>query len=252
MTLMKRIRASALVVLVATLCVFCIAGCGGAKAATYNGGSVSEDDVTTTIENMRTYYELQDDAAWAYFIVNREYDTGQNGNIQTAVQKAAEGAAKAAGQVEEEEPDGTLEDLREYVIEQIIRSELLQNEIDSRKIVIEDSDVDAYVDQQRQYVESRLMEGVFESVLQRQGYKDLDQYRDEVREQLKQLQLQNEVSTVTDDDGQEISGIAAWNHWFNGIYEDANVRINPGPDPLPYAVDLSLADSYVPESSESE
>lgn len=236
MTLMKRVRMAIVAMFATVLVATCLAGCGEPIAATYDGGKVTEDSVTSTIENMRVYYELEDDAAWAEFVKNREYDTGENGTMQTAVEKAAAQAAAAAGATEEEKPEGTAEDMREYVIEQIIRSNLIEKEIRDRKIEISDEEVDAYVEQQRAYVESRLMEGVFESVLQRQGYKNLDEYREEIREQLKQLKLQNDVSTITTADGQEISGKSAWSQWFDELYESVHPKINPGPDPLPYEI----------------
>lgn len=231
MTLLKRVRLALATIGVTALACVCLAGCGEPLAATYDGGNVTEETVTGTIENMRTYYGLTEDAAWAEFVKTRAYDTGANDAMQTAIEKAA-----AANKPSEDTTEGTVEEMREYIIEQIIRSELIEREIKNRKIEITDEEVDAYVEQQRAYVESRLMEGVFESVLQRQGYKDLDQYREEIREQLKQLKLQYDVSTVTTDDGQEISGKAAWNVWFDKVYEDAHVKINPAPSPLPYEI----------------
>ena len=163
-----------------------------------------------------------------------------------AVEKAA-----AANKPAEDATEGTVEDMREYVIEQIVRSELVQREIKNRKIEIADEEVDACVEQQRAYVEARLMEGVFESVLQRQGYKDLDEYREGIREQLKQLKLQNDVSTITTDDGQEISGKAAWSIWFDKLYEDAHVKINPAPQPLSYAI-VEVADVPADDTAAGE
>lgn len=236
MTLLKRARLALVTIGVTLITCLCLVGCGEPVAATYDGGKVTEDTVTSTIENMRVYYELTDDAAWAEFVKGREYDTGENGTLQTAVEKAAAQTAAAAGKTDEEQPEGTVEDMREYVIEQIIRSNLIEKEIKDRKIEVSDEEVEAYVEQQRAYVESRLMEGVFESVLQRQGYKDLDEYREEIRNQLKQLKLQNEVSTITTQDGQEISGKTAWSTWFDELYAGVHPKINPGPQPLPYAL----------------
>lgn len=252
MTLLKRVRLALVTIGVTLFACACLIACGEPIAATYDGGSVTEETVTSTIENMRTYYELEDDAAWAEFVKGREYDTGANGSMQTAVEKAAAQAAAAAGQTDEDQTEGTAEEMREYVIEQIIRSQLIEKEIKDRKLEVSDEDVDAYVEQQRAYVESRLMEGVFESVLQRQGYKDLDEYREEIREQLKQLKLQNEVSTITTDDGQEISGKTAWSTWFDKLYESVHPKINPAPQPLPYAIVEVTQDSSAESAPEGE
>lgn len=234
MSFMKRMRLALVVLGLSALCCTFLSACGEPVAATYKGGSVTEDEVTQTIENMRVYYELTDDEDWAEFVKTRGYDTGTNGTMTTAVEKAA---SQAPG-VKDEGPreDGTAEDMREYVIEQIIRSKLIEREIHDRNIQVDDELVDMYVDQQRSYVESRLMEGVFESVLQRQGYRDLEEYREEIRDQLKQVMLQNEVSTYTTQYGQEISGKAAWNEWFNNLYDELDVHINPAPDSLSYAI----------------
>lgn len=228
-SLKRLVAALAAASLIAAACA-CISGCGKDAAATWSGGTIDEETVTTTITNMRTYYGLEDDEAWAQFVKERMYDQGDYS--QTAVEKAA----AAASSSQEEKPEGTAEDMRAYIIEQLIRGEILENEIKSRNIKISDEEVDMYVEQQRAYIESRLMEGVFESVLQRQGYSGLDQYREEIREQLKQLKLQNDVSTVKTDDGVEISGKSAWNIWFDGMYAKASVKINPAPNPLPYAI----------------
>ena len=235
MSFSKRICSAMIVLCVTALSCFCLVGCGEPIAATYNGGNIKEEDVTTTIQNMRVYYELQDDAAWAEFIKTRKYETETSGTMQTAVEKAAAGAAAAAGQAAEERPEGTVEDMRAYIIEQLIRTNLIDAEIKSRNLMVEEADIDAYVEQQRTFMESRLMEGVFESVLQRQGYKNLEEYREEIRNQLKQVKLQNDVSTVTTEDGQVYSGKAAWNYWFDDLYGKSNVKINPAPSPLEYA-----------------
>ena len=245
MTLLKRARLALATIAVTIITCACLAGCGEPLAATYDGGNVPEETVTATIENMRTYYGLTDDADWAEFVKTRAYDTGES-SMQTAVEKAA-----AANKPAEDATEGTVEDMREYVIEQIVRSELVQRELKNRTIEIAEEEVDAYVEQQRAYVEARLMEGVFESVLQRQGYKDLDEYREGIREQLKQLKLQNDVSTITTDDGQEISGKAAWNIWFDKLYEDAHVKINPAPQPLSYAI-VEVADVPADDTAAGE
>lgn len=235
MSSLKRLRLAVLVSCVVALCCLCLSACGEPVAATYKGGKITEEDVTTTIKNMRVYYGLEADEDWDEFVRTRQYDTGTTA-MQTAVEKAAAGAAKAAGKADEEQVDGTEEEMRDYVIEQLIRSELIEQEIKSRNLSVDEAYVDAYIEQQRTYIESRLMEGVFESVLQRQGYKDLEEYKDEIREQLKQVLLQNDVSTVTLEDGTVISGKAAWNYWFDELYESSNVKINPAPGPLDYSI----------------
>lgn len=235
MTSLKRLRLALIAACVAIIACIGLAGCGEPVAATYKGGKITEEDVTTTIQNMRVYYELEDDAAWAEFVKTRQYDTGTAGTMQTAVEKAAAGAAEAANGAPGDEIEGTVEEMREYVIEQLIRGELIEREIKNRHLEVDEADVEAYFEQQRSMVESRLMEGVFESYLRSQGA-TVEEYKESIREQLRQVLLQNDVSTVTLDDGQEISGKAAWNYWFDNLYEESNVKINPAPEPLEYAI----------------
>ena len=69
---------------------------------------------------------------------------------------------------------------------------------------------------------------------------------------LKQLKLQNEVSTITTDDGQEISGKTAWSTWFDKLYESVHPKINPAPQPLPYAIVEVTQDSGAEGAPEGE
>ena len=76
MTLLKRARLALATIAVTIITCACLAGCGEPLAATYDGGNVPDVTVTATIENMRTYYGLTDDADWAEFVKTRAYDTG--------------------------------------------------------------------------------------------------------------------------------------------------------------------------------
>lgn len=253
MSLFKRVFASVMAICALTLSCLLLAGCGEPVAATYSGGQITEEEVNETIQNMQYQYiiqyrqqypDLSDEELWDKFVQERLYETDSSSS-QTAVEKAASQAPNAKKDEDARDP-GTLEDMRAYIIEQLIRTKLVQDEIDKRKLEITDEEVEVYVEQQRQYIESRYMEGVFESILQLQGYRDLDAYRDEIREQLKQLKLQNEVSELAEQDGEEVSGKAAWNVWFENLYDNAHVTINPAPDDLPYAI------VDVPETSEGD
>lgn len=253
MSLFKRVFASAMAICALTLSCLFLAGCGEPVAATYDGGQITEDQINQTVQNMQYQYiiqyreqypDLTDEELWDKFVKERLYESDSSSS-QTAVEKAASQAPNAKKDEDTREP-GTLEDMRAYIAEQLIRTQLVQDEIDRRRLEVTDEEVEIYVEQQRQYIESRYMEGVFESVLQLQGYRDLDEYREEIREQLKQLKLQNEVSELAEQDGEEVSGKAAWNVWFENLYDNAHVTINPAPSDLPYAtVD-------VPEANEGD
>lgn len=263
MSLFKRVLVSIAVTCALLFSCLGITACGEPIAATYKGGKITEAEVTETIENMRAQFIAQareygstmsDEELWAAFVYERAYDTSSS-VVMTAVEKAASQAPNAIKEDEDKGP-GTVEDMRDTVIKMLIQQRLIEREIKDRRIEITDEELDQYVDQYRIAIESRLMEGVFESYLRIQGYKDLDAFRDSIREQLKQLKLQNEVSELAEDDGQEVSGKAAWNVWFDKLYKDADVKINPMPSDVPYAVtedfDPSILEAAVEEAEGDE
>lgn len=235
MSLLRRILIPASAVVMLLVSCMLLVGCGEPVAATYKGGQVLEEDVTQTIETMRTSYGLEDEDKWNEFVTTRAYKTQGDTSSMTAVEKAAYQAPNAVHEDEDLGP-GTLEDMRAYVIEQIIRSELIEQEIKNRNYQISDEEVDAYVDQMRTYIESMTMEGIFESYIQAQYGMRMEDFRESVREQLKQLKLQNDVSALAEQDGDAVSGKAAWNIWFENLYNNANVKINPFPDGQVYNV----------------
>ncbi len=260
-----------IVALMVSMCV-CIVGCGKQPAATWSHGEVSEDDVTTVVNNLHTYYGITDDDTWALFVKQRAYDTSSQKNdtsSTSALGYAKEKEPKAnltdadlgsnvdlsssSDSTTEDEPKdetGTVEELREYVIEQIIRQRIIDEEIKARNITVSDAEVDETIDQLRQYVEAQYMEGVFESFLQMQGYADLNAYKKEIREQLIQVQLQKEIAgTITGDDGKETINSTKWNEWLDGKYAEAKVKINPPTIQLPYAL-VETSSSTSQESSD--
>lgn len=199
-----------------------LAGCGGQVAATWAHGQVAEDEVTSTIESMRSAYGLTDDSAWASFVKKRSYD---------------EDASSKEG-------DGTVAELREYVINQMIRQDVIDHEIEAQNIEVTDEELDAYVEQQREQVESQYMAGVFESYLERMGYSSIDEFREQARETLAEQKLRQQATGSTDD-------ADAWNEYVDGLVENAQVTINEMPTGLSYDVDLS-ADGGTEDDTGSE
>ncbi len=189
-------------------------GCGGQAAATWAHGQIEEDDVTTTIENMRTMYGLSDDSSWASFVKARSYD--------------ADASSK--------EGDGTVAELREYIINQMIRQDVIEHEIETQNIQVTDEELNAYVDQQRQAIESQYMPGVFESYLEQQGYASIDEFKEQAKQTLAEQKLQEQATGSTDDTD-------AWNEYVDGLVEAAQVQIKDMPSGLSYDVDLSAVDT---------
>jgi hypothetical protein len=235
----------------------CLAGCGKNNAATWAHGEVTEEEVTTTINNMRTYYSVTDDTAWAKFVEERTYDSNSASNQQSATEKAITNAGGTTSQTSQDQTKGTAQDMRTYVIEQLVRNDIIQYQIKEMNVTVDDEEVDAYVEQQRAYVESQFMPGVFESVLQRQGYANLDAYKKEIREQLKIYKLEEEVASTTAADGTTSIDETTWNAWLDDQYANADVKINDAPGPLEYDIvqssdeETSSSSSTATESTSS-
>lgn len=215
MTSLKRVLIVACAVALAACGCFALAGCGKQAAATWAHGDVSEEDVTKTIENMRANYGLTDDATWASFIAMKAYDSTANSDGQTTT-------------------DGTVADLRTYVINQMLKTDVIDYEVKEQNITVSDDELDAYVDQQRKAVESQYMAGVFESYLQKQGYKSLDEYKEQARKVLAEQKLAEQNGASEDDE-------SAWNSYVDGLMQNADIHINDMPSGLSYDVDLSSA-----------
>ena len=273
MALSKRVVCVMGVFALAMCMLACFVGCGKQSAATWSGGDLTEEEVTTAVNNLRSYYQIQDDETWASFVKQRAYDTSDQEtdlSSTSAVGYAKEqdpsktytdsdlGANVDLGDTtaKSEEPKdetGTTEEMREYVIGQIIRQRIIEKEIESRHLSVTDQEVDDAIDQLRAYVEAQYMEGVFESFLQMQGYKDLNAYKKEVREQLIQVKLQKEIAGTTDENGNESIDQAKWKEWLDGKYAEANVKINAPAKELSYAiVETSSESSSASTSSSAE
>ena len=197
-------------------------GCSGQAAATWAHGQIDEADVTTTIENMRTMYGLTDDSSWASFVKERSYD--------------ADASSK--------EGEGTVAELREYIIDQMIRQDVIEHEIEAQNIQVSDEDLDAYVEEQREAVESQYMPGVFESYLEQQGYASIDEFREQAKETLAEQKLQEQATGSTDD-------ADAWDEYVDGLVEAAQVQINEMPADVSYNVDLSAQEGAADGAGET-
>ena len=283
MTLCKRAACVfAMLVFAMCTCVF-LSGCGKQLAATWAHGEVTEEQVTNAANNLRTYYQITDDDSWAQFVRSRAYDTSdelanasgnsaikdaqdKGGNAEYSssdlganIESSDSGSANADGTESTDAQnaedtttnDGTVENMREYIIEQIIRQGIIDREITERNITVSDAEVDEYVQEQREYVESQLMKGVFESYLQSQGYASLDAYREDIRTQLLQLKLAQEVAGKEAEDGSKTVDSQAWLDWLNGMYANAEVKINAAPADLPYAITTTGDEASTSASSSS-
>ena len=222
MTWYKRLLATICAGMLLVLGAAGLFGCSGQAAATWAHGQIDEADVTTTIENMRTMYGLTDDSSWASFVKERSYD--------------ADASSK--------EGEGTVAELREYIIDQMIRQNVIEHEIEAQNIQVSDEDLDAYVEEQRQAVESQYMPGVFESYLEQQGYASIDEFREQAKETLAEQKLQEQATGSTDD-------ADAWDEYVDGLVEAAQVQINEMPADVSYNVDLSAQEGAADGADET-
>ena len=221
MSAFKRVVAT---VLSAALLVFCclpLAACGEAKAATWAHGDLTEAEVTESIENVMAYYGYDEDVdSWTEYIENREWDEDtetyyiydEDEEDYVTVSSADEAGDETVyiydsslysyNEVEDPEwPEAaTVEDLRAYVIEQLIREQIVDYYIEEYDVQVSDEDVDDYVTEQKEYIELVYMEGVFESYLQLMGYEDLEAFEDEARDTLAEEQLQYVVLGYEEED----------------------------------------------------
>lgn len=142
----------------AAACVFGIAACSsstsseqswtGGVAATVNGTEIAEDDVTAQIQNMRTSYGMEDDAAW--------------------------GQALA-------EQGTTPEEMRQNVIDSYVDEELQKQGAEERGVTVEDSEIDGYVDSMKGNFGS---DEEWQQALQGAGFEDENAYREQLRDAL--------------------------------------------------------------------
>lgn len=141
-------------------------GLTGGVAATVNGVDIAEDDITTTIENLRESYSLDDQDAWGSYL-------------------------SSAGT--------TPEELRENVIDSFVDRELQKQGAEERGVTVEDSEIDADVDLIKSNYDS---DEKWQQALQQAGFDDEADYRENIKESLLGNALVDsfEVDEPTDED----------------------------------------------------
>ena len=120
----------------------------GGVAATVNGVEIPEDDVTTTIEQLRESYGLTDQDTWGSYL-------SQVGT--------------------------TPEEIRQNVIDSFVDDELQKEGAEERGVTVEDSAIDSAVEQIKSNYDS---EEKWAQALEQAGFADESEYRETVREGL--------------------------------------------------------------------
>mgnify|MGYP002768226370 FL=1 len=105
------------------LCVVGITACSGNSskstggvAATVNGAEIQEDEVTSSVESIRTQMSLTDEDAWGQWLVKNNY---------------------------------TPEKVREEVIDSLVTKQLIIQGAEEKGVTVNDDEVQSYVDQMR-------------------------------------------------------------------------------------------------------
>ncbi|MCQ2752052.1 MAG: SurA N-terminal domain-containing protein [Coriobacteriales bacterium] len=186
---MQVLKKSVILIVVATLLclpLFSLSGCFWEVAATYDGGDVKEDDVTTAANNIRANagYE-KDKSGWTNYIKNRTWDTDKE-------------YADAEG-------DGTVDEFREYIIKQKVTNQIVEQKEKDYNIEVSDKEVEEYVDELSKSYEATYaggMKGTFKSILRLIGM-DEETFNENARKQLMERNLKRailgeEVSTETE------------------------------------------------------
>lgn len=139
------------------MCLVGVSGCGAKQvAATVEGTEIAEETITNDIQNMRASNDLEDEEAW------KEYLT-QNGY--------------------------TVESLREEAIDAYVKKELIKKAAAENEVTVEDSSVQAMVDQMKaNYEDDKAWQQALSSANMTE-----DQYKDNIRASMLQQSLMEKV-----------------------------------------------------------
>lgn len=123
-------------------------GLTGGVAATVNGTEIAEDDVTTSIENVRASYSLEDQDAWGNYLASM---------------------------------GTTPDEIRSNVIDSFVEQELQKQGAEERGVTVEDSEIDTYVN----YIKANYdNDEKWQQALQQAGFDDEAAYRENIKESL--------------------------------------------------------------------
>lgn len=197
MTIVKKISVAAVSVALAALTAVSLTGCGEQVAGTWAHGKVLEDEITQTATTQMSYHTSSDGStdvsAWTNYIADREYDSSASSSDESSTDSSTKKSSKSD---DASKSDGTVQEYREYLINQAIRQQVIDYEIEQRGIEVSDDEVDAAVEQQSTIYESYYgggHKGTFESILSRYFGMTLDEFKEDVANNLKEDKLKEAV-----------------------------------------------------------
>lgn len=161
-------------------------GLTGGVAATVNGAEIQEDEITTTIQNQRSSYSLDDQDAWGEYL-------------------------SSSGT--------TPEQMREDIIDSYVDQELQKQGAEERGVTVEDSDIDAVVEDIKSNYDS---DDKWQAALKQAGFESEDVYREQVRDGLlgNALLESFEATDPTDD---EVIAFAQENFTFDSSKRSSHI-----------------------------
>lgn len=177
----SKLFGSLIIVALAGACIFGLSACAteedsketsvegltGGVAATVNGVEIEEDTITTYIQNYRTYYGVTDDESWAE-------------HLNMYGMNPAE--------------------YRENIIDSFVRTELIKQACEEKGIEADSEEIDAEVEEIRSNYET---DEEWQVGLQSAGFEDEAAYRENLEDNIKALNLEEEVvgdQAPTDED----------------------------------------------------
>ena len=232
-----------------------LAGCGQQQAATWAHGQILEEDVTSQINSMKSSATSSSSTSSDESSDNSE-DSSDDGDKWVTYIKERSYDSDVSDE-DKEKADGTIADLRKYVIDQLMRTSVINYEVAQKNYEISDEELDSYVEEQQSLYESYYgqgMSGTFESILQLMGYKNLEAFKTQAKGTLQTRKLQEEITGK--DEGDDDFDEDAWDKYVDGLVENADVHINDMPSDMSYDPDspnysASTSSSTSDSSSES-
>lgn len=189
----------------AAVCSFGLAACGGSDsdsamadvsdtsggvAATVNGVEIGENAVTDYIAAFRTNSGLEDDAAWAQWLVDNDY---------------------------------TIKQIRADVVDYYVSQELIRQAAAENDVTVEAEEVDAQVETMRGYYQS---EEEWQEALKSLGTTE-DQYRSMLELSMLQSGLQEKVAKATEPTKEEMLQYAQmYSSAYDGAKKSSHILFN--------------------------
>ncbi|MGI6216199.1 MAG: peptidylprolyl isomerase [Coriobacteriales bacterium] len=179
-------------VMMSLVMVLALMGCSGGSgtAATINGDiTISEDEVTEYITQLRTANGLEDDSSWASYL-------------------------SSAGM--------TPESIRTQVIDTLVRQKLIEQDAEAKGITVDDSIIDSAVEQAKSYYSS---DEEWEQTLESYGLTE-ETFREGYRQQYIQSALEEQVISYDLSESDIQSGIDEKIADYDGAKRSSHILVD--------------------------